>query len=89
VIERREIWAMPDPFGLQTPERRDTRSREELVHRVRREFDGLPGLTLTLDQAARVFYLDRPRCERLLGELVQSGELTRMDDQRFKRPGGE
>ena len=39
---------MPDPFGLQTPERRDTRSREELVHRIRREFDGLAGLTLTL-----------------------------------------
>jgi hypothetical protein len=80
---------MPDPFRLQTRERRDTRSRDELVHRVRREFDGLAGLTLTVDQAARLLHLDKPRCERLLGELVQSGELTRIDDQRFTRPGGE
>ena len=57
--------------------------------RVRREFDGLAGLTLTVEQAARLLDLDRPRCERLLGELVQSGELTRLDDQRFKRPEGE
>jgi hypothetical protein len=78
---------MPDPFGtLQGPERRDTRSRDELVGRVRREFEGLAGLTLTLEQAMRLFHLDHQRCERLLDELVRSGELTRVDERKFKRP---
>jgi hypothetical protein len=77
---------MPDPFAMHSPDRRDTRSRDELIGRVRREFDGLGGLTLTLPQAMRLFNLDERRCERLLDELVQRGELTRVSDQQFKRP---
>jgi hypothetical protein len=78
---------MPDPFGSQPrAERRDTRSRDELIRRIRTEFDGLAGLTLTLDQAARLFHLDKPRCARLLDELVRQGELTRVSEEQVARP---
>ena len=76
-------WALAYPDR----ERRDTRTREELVSRVHREFDGLAGLTLTLPQAMRLFNLDESRCARLLNELVRSGELAQAGDGVFKRPG--
>jgi hypothetical protein len=37
----------------------------------------MPGLNLTLAQAARLWALDKPTSERLLGELVHSGFLFR------------
>jgi hypothetical protein len=76
---------------MQRQERRDTRSRDDLILRVRQEFQGLAGLTLTLPQAMRLFRLEPGRCERLLRELVQRGELERVDEHTYKRrqPDGE
>ena len=45
--------------------------------RVIGEFREMPGLTLTLAQAARLFSLERDRCERVLKALVQHGVLVR------------
>lgn len=36
----------------------------------------MPGLKLTIPQAARLFNLDAARCERVLGALVDSGALS-------------
>jgi hypothetical protein len=47
----------------------------ELLQRVRSEFLEMPGLHLTLDQATRLWALDAPTSERVLGELVSSGFL--------------
>jgi hypothetical protein len=44
--------------------------------RVRAEFRELPGLKLTPAQAARLFSLDRARCERVMGALVDDGVLA-------------
>jgi hypothetical protein len=77
---------MPDAFdAMQPSERRDLRSRDELIRRVQQEFEGLAGLALTLPQAMRLFRLDVARCERLLNELVQRGELVRADEQTYRR----
>jgi DNA-binding IclR family transcriptional regulator len=46
----------------------------------------MPGLKLTLAQAARFFNLDRAECERVLAELVRAGELT-TDGASFQLPG--
>src|SRR5262249_54511712 len=46
-----------------------------LLQRIRSEFMEMPGLNLTLAQAARLWGLDKPTSERLLGELVSSGFL--------------
>lgn len=36
----------------------------------------MPGLTLTVPQAARLFSLDVTRCERIFGVLVDEGWLA-------------
>lgn len=44
--------------------------------RVWAEFREMPGLNLTLAQAARLFSLEREKCGRVLHALVMSGVLT-------------
>jgi hypothetical protein len=46
-----------------------------LLQRIRSEFMEMPGLNLTPAQAARLWAVDKPTSERLLGELVSSGFL--------------
>jgi len=48
----------------------------DICARVWAEFREMPGLTLTLAQAARLFSLERVRCARVLDALVVSGVLT-------------
>jgi hypothetical protein len=50
---------------------------QQLCGRVRAEFREMPGLTLTLPQAARLFSIDPERCERVLATLVEAGYLAR------------
>ena len=47
-----------------------------LCARVWAEFREMPGLNLTLAQAARLFSLDHARCARALDALVASGVLA-------------
>ena len=49
---------------------------QQLCARVHAEFREMPGLRLTLPQAARLFSIDLERCERVLGALVDAGHLT-------------
>ena len=65
-----------------TPERGDANVRGgsseamRLVHRIRAEFQEMPGLRLTLRQASRVFGLDVRHATRLLGALLDDGFLV-------------
>ncbi len=43
--------------------------------RILAEYDEMPGLSLTLPQAARLFDLDTTRCVHLLEDLVLDGVL--------------
>ena len=45
------------------------------ARRVLAEFDEMPGLTLTLRQAARLFGLDQHTCRVVLDTLVDSAYL--------------
>ena len=47
----------------------------ELQARIRAEFSEMPGLNLTLAQAARLFNVDAARCERARARLVAAGAL--------------
>ena len=49
---------------------------DALRARVRGEFREMPGLRLTLPQAARLFSLEPSRCERILRALVLAGDLA-------------
>jgi hypothetical protein len=48
---------------------------ERLHQRIRAEYNEMPGLRLTLAQAARLFNLERQHCEDVLTTLVSSGAL--------------
>jgi len=62
--------AAPPAFCAVNPD------EQELCHRVQAEFREMPGLTLTLPQAARLFSLEPDRCERILDALVNAGDLA-------------
>ena len=48
-----------------------------VVERVRAEFEEMPGLTLTVVQAARLFGLEEPVCQRVVDRLVNADYLRR------------
>ena len=54
-----------------TPEERDALVFQALVDRVRSEFIEMPGLRLTLPQAARLWGLDLTSCEAVVDVLVR------------------
>jgi hypothetical protein len=58
---------------------------EHLVRRIRGEFLEMPGLSLTIGQARRLWGLESSLCEASLDALVRSGFLTRTRDGRYLR----
>jgi hypothetical protein len=56
-----------------------------ISERVRGEFREMPGLTLTLAQARRLWSLDTATCTEVLSQLVNSGFLCRRRDGAFCR----
>jgi hypothetical protein len=58
---------------------------DDLCTRIQAEFREMPGLRLTLPQAARFFGLEPARCRVVLETLVQAGQLV-SDGRVFARP---
>ena len=56
-----------------------------LLNRVRSEFIEMPGLRLRIDQAQRLWNLDRAICETVLLSLVEAKFLGRFDDEGYAR----
>jgi hypothetical protein len=65
-------------------ERRNQRSREALLTRVVAEFEEMPCLRLTGQQAQRLFDLRADVCQRLLGALLRDGTLAFDSEQRYR-----
>jgi hypothetical protein len=63
-------------------------SFEHLTRRVRNEYLEMPGLSLTVGQAQRMWQLRRTDCEDLLAALVDSGFLARTPAGAFVRASG-
>ena len=53
----------------------DAHDDTRLCTRICAEYREMPGLVLTLPQAARLFSIELPRCERVLRALVDQGYL--------------
>jgi hypothetical protein len=66
-------------------DRRDARSRQRLLWRVRSEYNEMPGLRLTLGQAARLFGLTHDACHRVMNECVRSEWLRCTHDGDYVR----
>jgi hypothetical protein len=58
-------------------------SQGALETRVRREFEEIPGVSLTLAQAGRLFGLSADVCEQVLSSLVREGVIAITSDQRY------
>ncbi|MCM3878497.1 MAG: hypothetical protein ND807_00165 [Vicinamibacterales bacterium] len=57
-----------------------------LIKRVRSEFLEMPGLRLRVDQAQRLWNMDRSSCELLLSSLVEAKFLRRYSDDAYGLP---
>lgn len=66
--------------------RLDGSDMDDLLRVVRLEFEEMPGLALTGDQARRLWALDPGLCSRVLGRLVDAGYLDRDDRGHYVRP---
>lgn len=59
--------------------------RQQVLRRVRGEYLEMPGLSLTISQAQRLWGLDRATCETLLETLVDASFLRRTRSGAFVR----
>jgi hypothetical protein len=71
------------------PDRRNVAARETLLCRVRSEFDEMPGLSLTLAQASRLFALSPDVSSRILERLIGEGLLRLHRGGQYGRAGTE
>ncbi len=53
---------------------------------VKREYEEMPGLALTVEQARRLWALEPPVCSAVLARLVASGYLCQTDSGQYARP---
>ena len=68
------------------PDRRNSESRAALLSRVLGEYREMPGLELTLAQAARLFGLGPAICWRVLNHCVRQRWLCCTPDGVYKLP---
>ena len=59
------------------------RSAFDVGAQIRREYLALPGLCLTLEQAARLCNVDRTTCRHALDALIREGVLRRSGNVYF------
>ena len=60
-------------------------SLSEWLHIIQDEFTEIPGLNLTRPQVQRLWGLDRPTCDALLGALIDGHFLRRTDSGTYVR----
>ena len=66
-------------------ERRDMVARRTLLRRIRREFEEMPGLSLTLAQAAKLFGISPEASSRILAQFAEEGLLSLSSSRRYIR----
>ena len=57
----------------------------DLIDQVQAEYAEMPGLSVTLPQAQRLWSVDRGLCEEAFSRLIRSGVLRRTTKGRFVR----
>jgi DNA-binding IclR family transcriptional regulator len=58
--------------------------RETLVSMIVGTYREMPGLSLHLRQAARLFGVGAATCQTVLDQLVSAGQLQRMPDGQYR-----
>ena len=62
-----------------------TSKQDALLRRARGEYREMPGMRLTIEQAMRLWDLDRPTCQSLLSSLVEADFLERDLNGRYRK----
>lgn len=65
---------------------RRTQDVEAMLVTVRREFEEMPGLMLTAEQARRLWALEPKVCGVVLERLVQTGYLCQTETGHYTKP---
>lgn len=65
-----------------------TSQEDTLLGRVRGEYREMPGMRLTIEQAMRLWTLDRQTCSQLLASLVAAHFLQQDQQGRFAMTHG-
>jgi len=81
-----DVRFKPLPMTGRVYRRAAASATSDIVDRVRCEFVEMRGFSPTVDQAARLFQINREDCDRILMELVEEGFLTRTPDGRYRLP---
>lgn len=58
-----------------------------VTERVRAEFDEMPGMSLTVPQASRLFGLEEEVCQAVVDQLVSDDYLRRSESGAVSRTG--
>lgn len=66
-------------------DRRNHERRDALVRRILAEFDDMPGMSLSLQQAGRFLGVDAHACGRILAALTREGHLRRTAAMQYVR----
>jgi hypothetical protein len=83
---RRRLGEIPRPPAAKASiDRRNFASRSSLIDRIRGEFGEMPGISLTLEQASRLFGVPPEVGARILQRLVDERVLARSADGRYRR----
>jgi DNA-binding IclR family transcriptional regulator len=77
------INLVPAVARLTLPERRNVTARTTLLRRIRSEFEEMPGLSLTLAQAAKLFGVPPEVCSRILAQFAEEGLLSLTINRRY------
>ena len=62
---------------------------DNLLARIEAEFREMPGLSLTLQQACRLWATEHDQCSQVLRDLADAGVLQRTPDGRYCRHRGD
>jgi hypothetical protein len=62
-----------------------TRARQRLMEQVQAEYAEMPGLSVTLSQAQRLWRIDQATCEELFCRLISRRVLRKTSNGRFVR----
>jgi len=73
----------PTPLSAPLRSSQTAHGSNALHARIRGEFQEMPGLSLTLAQAARLFGLTEAECSRVLDQLAGAGVLCLRPDGRY------
>jgi hypothetical protein len=77
---------LPRPRAVKASiDRRNQASRSFLTQRIRGEFKEMPGISLTLPQASRLFGMSTDIGTRVLQQLVDEHVLMRSQDGRYRQ----